>query len=201
MERNKVDNERDRRDYFRIDDISILKHTIVDANNVLTKDEMLFQQRKKRLTLKAKLESMTREMRPIHEMIAARSEKIAQYLSMIDKKLEIISDCMVSSELIEMEIEPSEINLGAGGISFLSNSPIMAGGLVEIELVLLPENNVVFSCAKVINCNRMDRAEKDKNNYKIAVEFIDMDEEVRDLISRHVIKKELDGVADRHNDI
>ncbi len=201
MARNKIGGEDDRRDYFRIDDISILKHTLIDEDNLLSKDEVLYRQRKKRLTLKAKLERMTREMRPLHKMIAARNEKIAQYLSVIDKKLEILSDCLVSSELIEMDIDPSEINIGAGGISFLSNAPIMTASLIEIELVLLPENNVIFSCAKVVSCTKTDAHLAEKNNYKIAVEFIDMDEGVRDLISHHVITKELEAVVGNHDGI
>ncbi len=192
MLKNKRTFSNERRNYFRIDDVSLLKIDVVDAEEQLIQREVRYQQRKKRLTLKAKLENITREMQPLHKMIAARNSKVAKYLGMLDKKMDLLGDCLVSNELAEMDIEPEEVNLSAGGISFYSSSPIMIASLLEIELVLLPENNIIFSYAKVVSCNKINKL---KNQYKVAVEFVDMNDDVRDLISHHVIKKEIDGVV------
>jgi len=190
MANNKFDVENDKRQYFRVDDISLIQHKVFDANN--ESNELAYEQRKKRLTIKAEFESMTREMQPVHKMIAASNSKVAQYLSMIDEKLDMLSDCLVRSEIECMaEDRPQEVNIGAGGVSFLSNSPVMVGCVLEMELVLLPENNVVFSLAKVVSCVKNETEKGEQNAYKIAVAFQDMKEEVRDLISRHVIKKEI----------
>jgi len=182
--------ENDKRQFFRVDDISLIQHKVFDANN--ESNELAYEQRKKRLIIKAEFESMTREMQPVHKMIAASNSKVAQYLSMIDEKLDMLSDCLVRSEIECMaEDRPQEVNIGAGGVSFSSNSPVMVGCVLEMELVLLPENNVVFSLAKVVSCVKNETEKSGQNAYKIAVAFQDMNEEVRDLISRHVIKKEI----------
>lgn len=196
MMSSKFDIENDKRHFFRVDDLTLIKHKVLDTDDAPVANEHAYQQRKKRLTLKARFESMTREMRPIHKMIAANNSKVAQYLSMIDEKLDMISDCLVRSEIEEMEEAiPQEVNLGAGGVSFCSHTPVMIGSVLEMELVLLPDNNVIFSLAKVVTCAKNETGSGDKNSYRIAVQFQDMDERVRDLISRHVIKKEIEAVV------
>jgi len=192
MANKKFGVENDKRQFFRVDDISLLKHKVVDANESHEDNELAYEQRKKRLTIKAAFESMTREMHPIHKMIAASNGKVAQYLTMVNEKLDMLSDCLVRSEIEDMvEDGPQEINIGAGGVSFSSNTPVMVGTVLEMELVLLPENNVVFSLARVVTCAKNEEATRELNAYKIAVAFQDMNEDVRDLISRHVIKKEI----------
>ncbi len=193
---NKFDIENDKRHFFRVDDLSLVKHRVIDADGSQEKNVHAYEQRKKRLTLKAKFESMSREMRPIHKMIAANNSKVAQYLAMIEKKLDMLSDSLVRSEIEEMkESTPQEVNIGAGGVSFMSSSPVMVGGVLEMELVLLPEHNVIFSLAKVVSCVKVEPGTAEKNNYRIAVQFYDMDEGVRDIVSRHVIKKEIEAVV------
>jgi len=202
MANKKFGVENDKRQYFRVDDISLVKHKVRDANKSHENNELAYEQRKKRLTIKAAFESMTREMQPVHKMIAANNSKVAQYLTMMNEKLNMLSDCLVRSEIEEMvEGGPQEVNIGAGGVSFSSNTPVMVGTVLEMELVLLPDNNVVFSLAKVVTCVKNETAVNEQNAYQIAVAFQDMNEEVRDLISRHVIKKEIEAmVLSQHQD-
>ncbi len=185
----------DRRDYFRIDDLSIIRYAIIENSIHPHESDILYQQRKKRLTLKAKLDSLTREMQPIHKMIASGNAKVAKYLAMIDRKLEMISDCLVYNELNTENNCLVPVNLGAGGISFDNKSPIMSGSMLELEIVLLPENTAIFSAARVVTCVKDESSTTDDNHYRISVEFIDMEENVRDLISRHVITREIKEVT------
>ncbi|HHO59275.1 MAG TPA: PilZ domain-containing protein [Thiotrichales bacterium] len=195
---DKFDIGNDRRHYFRIDDVSLLQYTVVEDDAVASEDDG-YQLRRKKLMLKARLETMTREMQPLHKMIAAKNSKVAQYLSMLDRKLDQLADCMVSSEIAEMRIESTPVNIGAGGLSFMNGSPIMNGTLLEVQLVLLPENNAIISYARVVNCAKIDIPAKEKKQYKIAIEFEGLDEEVRDLISRHVIARDIEAVAGRRD--
>jgi len=181
----------DRRDYFRIDDTSIVRYKIIENNTSPRDEDILYQQRKKRLTLKAKLDSLTREMQPVHKMIASSNAKVARYLAMIDRKLEMISDCLVYNELCAENNNPVPINLGAGGISFGNKNPIMSGSILELEIVLLPENAAIFSAAKVVACVKEESSTVDDSYFRISVEFIDMEEGVRDLISHHVLIREI----------
>lgn len=194
MAQKRFEHTDDRRDYFRVDDVSIVQYRVIDYDENINSD-VNYMQRKKKLTLKARLESMTREMQPLHKMISAGNGKVANYLSMIDKKLDMISDCLVCNELNKIDSPAIPVNLGAGGISFDSSSPVMNGSMMEMEVVLLPEKNIIYSMAKVISCTRNDPSSADDATYKVAVEFVDMDEEVRDMISRHVITREIDNVT------
>ncbi len=194
MAKKRMNIEDDKRNYFRIDDVSLIRHKVVDAAEGDLADDYAYQKKRNRCTLRARLESMSREMQPVHKMIASKNSKVADYLSMLDRKLMMLADCLLDDDCDSSVGEPQAINLGAGGVSFMNGSPIMVGGMIEIELVLLPGNEVIFSRAKVVTCEKQDNESRD-NKYRIAVEFTGMTDEVRDLISRHVIKKEIDNVV------
>lgn len=191
MAQNKFDVKNEKRNFFRIDDICLIKYRLVDPSREDGEDSS-YRQRVEKLTLRARLESMSREMHPVHKMIAAKNSKIASYLTMLDKKIDMLSEYLINTELDDEHGEPQPVNIGAGGISFMSASPIMVGGLVELEMVLFPGKHVIFSRANVVSCIKQEV--DDANRYRVAVEFVGMLDDVRDLITRHVIKKEIDSV-------
>ena len=84
------------------------------------------------------------------------------------------------------------MNIGAGGLAFYTSTPLMSGTLIELRLVLLPENTGVSSYARVVCCTRA--AESEGNGYRIAVEYENMDEEMRDIICRHVLTVERESI-------
>lgn len=189
--KRRFDTENERRDYFRVDDTARVCFRLRDPHLPLQEDTA-YQQRKKQFGLKARLDHLTREMQPVHKMIAAKNGKVARYLAMIDEKLDLIADSLVINEA-DVDGCAGEVNIGAGGIAFDSPRAVMAGNMLEMEIVLLPEQCVIFSAAKVIACNKQEQ--DGEARYRIAVEFVDMDDDVRDQISRHVIKREIAHVA------
>lgn len=195
MKHGEVKKEIDRRNYFRIDDVAILHYRIISdeepGNCHCDEDQLLID----KLTLKARFDSISRELLPLFRVIEAGSPEIAQYLSSIDKKLNLLSEYYVAIAMDDMDTSPQKVNLGAGGVSFSSSSPMMSGSMMELRIVLLPEHYGVFTYAKVISCVRISDDSTDKNNYKISVEFQRMSDDVRDIITRHVLNKEQQSIS------
>ena len=102
----------------------------------------------------------------------------------------MLSEYVIESEIENMDVKPQHVNIGAGGISFTAKKPLLAGAMMETRLILLPENTGVFSYAKVVSCSKLDEPHEDAHSYRIALEFIKMDDNVRDLITRHVLCRE-----------
>jgi hypothetical protein len=188
-------NGEERRGYFRIDDVALLHYRLIDGGEEDSgqSGKLLLE----KLTLKAKFDTVSRELQPLHHLISTSSPKIAHYLSALDKKLDILAEYLINTEMGAMGISPQAVNIGAGGVAFLSSSPIMSGALLEFWIVLLPENIGIFSYARVVSCTRT--SEKDITGYKIAVTFENMDEEVRDLICRHVLTVEREAISNKKN--
>ena len=189
MQQNHTDNQEDRRNYFRIDDVTILYYRQIregESAELEQSRQMIVD----RLTLKAKFESLTRELSPLSKSIAEGSPKLAQYLAAIDAKLNMLSEVLMDSAVDELHQKPQEVNISAGGLSFISESPMAPGTMLELQMVLLLSHVGIYSKAKVVFCKKESDDSEGNRNYRVAVEFVHMDEEFRDLITRHVLKRE-----------
>lgn len=189
MERVNPANKTDRRNYFRIDDVTILYYRVLSEDEDINQD-CLAQLSIDKLTLKARFESLSRELTPLGSVIGEANPKLAQYLAVIDKKLDMLSEVLLNSALDELNEEPKKVNISAGGLSFESSDPVELGSLLELRIILLPTYVGIYSHARVVSCKAEGDEADDEGMYKIAVEFIRMDEELRDLISRHVLSRE-----------
>jgi hypothetical protein len=195
MKHVQAKKDTERRNFFRIDDVAILHYSTISEEEMgdgqHDEDQLLID----KLTLKARFDSISRELQPLFRVIEAGSPEIAHYLASIDKKLNLLSEYYVDMAMGDMDMMPQKVNLGAGGISFLSSTPIMSGSMLEIRLVLLPDHQGVFTHAKVISCVRNCNDVADNHSYRISVEFKRMSDDVRDTITRHVLNKEQQSIS------
>lgn len=185
-------SQSERRDYFRIDDVTILYHKVLsgaDATDTNVADKLSVD----RLTLKARFDALNRELRPLQQTIKNDYPSIARYLEAIDKKIDMISEILVETEIDDMSTDPQVVNLSAGGVSFVSQQPMSNGSVLAIRVVLLPDNLGIYSRAEVISCNEF--VSDNTKSYKISVKFTDLDEEMQDLISRHVLSKQRESLG------
>ncbi len=190
MKQAHVLSDTEKRSFFRIDDVAIIKHRQVSEEHVTSEAYRHEQARVNKLTLKARFESMSREMQPLLKVIDKSHSKIARYLEALDRKLNLLSEYVIECEMEDMNIEPQHINIGAGGVSFASPCPVMVGSMLELRMILLPENTGIFTYARVVTCSKLDKKDDEQNQYRIALEFVNMEDDVRDLITRHVLFKE-----------
>ena len=184
--------DNDRRNYFRIDDIVYLSYRVVAWEEVRSAQKQDCSPAKHDFTIKANLDSLSRELQPLHNLIKSGNPDIAKYLATLDKKINLLAESLTKNteiEVDEVDIEPQQVNIGAGGLSWLSDKPVIIGAMLEIQMKLLQENVDIFSYARVLTCAELEKSAK-QQDYKIAVEFEFMDEDVRDLITRHILNKE-----------
>jgi len=179
----------EQREFFRIDDTAIVQFRTVSE----TEYQQLASATNDvpdKLTLKAKFDCLSRQLQPLHRTISSRHPDVAKYLSMLDTKLNMLTEQLIKDELDEVANSPQVVNIGAGGMSFSSDMPVMAGSLLELRLVLLPEMTGILTYANVISCVRSSSNDATGNEYQVAVQFERMKDEVRDIISRHVLTRE-----------
>lgn len=187
----KVNNtlDADQRNYFRIDDIVYLSYRVVSWEDARSSQIPGVGQARHTLTVKANLERISRELQPLHSLIRSQNSNVAEYLSALDKKINLIGEYLTENDEAEVDVEPQQVNIGAGGLLFVSDKPVIIGAMLELQMKMLPENTSIFSYARVVSCTEAtEKAEQQE--YKIAVEFEFMDEDVRDLITRHIFEKE-----------
>lgn len=184
---SKVLNEK--RDFFRVDDMAFLSYRIIswaEARLLQAPDSSLPVHKH---TIMANLDRLSRELQPIYNVIKVSNSNLAEYLSTLDKKITLLSDYIFKEDTTESDVELQQVNIGGGGLSFVSDEPIVENSMLELKMKLLPEETSISSYAKVIACNQNEK-ENGKQLYRISVEYVFMDDDVRDLITRHVFHKE-----------
>lgn len=182
-------NNIDKRKYFRVDDIICLTYKILSWADARDIKKMESDFPAHRFECKAKLDRLSRELQPLHKLIKENSPNVAQYLETIDNKISLLCEYLLDAESVDDETELQEVNIGGGGFMFVSDKPINDDAMLEVKIKLLPENYKIFSYAKVVSCDRADNG-AGIEQYKVAVEFKYMDEDVRNLITRHVLLRE-----------
>ena len=195
MKREQAKKAVERRNFFRIDDTAVLHYRVISEEDYASGLQADHRIMADKLTLKARFDSISREMQPLFRVLQAGSPDIARYLSSLDKKINLLSEHYVELIMGEMDMSTQEINLGAGGIAFTSPAPVMIGSPLELRMVLLPEHYGIFSYPKVVSCVRVTDHGDKGNAYKISVEFEHMGDDVRDVITRHVLGKEQAAIS------
>lgn len=179
----------DKRGYFRIDDMVYLSYRVVSWTEVRSSEMPGPSLPVQKLTFKSNLDRLSRELQPLYNMINRSNSNIAEYLNTLDKKINLLSNYLLEDEEDENDVEPQQVNIGGGGLLFVADKPVVEGAMLELKMKLLPEAMSIYSYAKVVTCVEFESEEKEKE-YKVGVEFEYMDDDVRDLITRHVLIKE-----------
>lgn len=117
---------------------------------------------------------------------ATINPKLWKLLCDINLKLDLILDRLSGNSEETTNAETREVSLSASGISFLTQDRFDLGDLIEVR-VYLPIHPPVW----VILYGHLVRI-SDANNgqQEVAVEFFDMDNEVRDVISYYTIRRQ-----------
>ena len=179
----------DKRKYFRIDDVAFLSYRVVSWGEVRSSEKTESALPVNKFTFKANLDRLSRELQPLHNVISSSNPNVARYLDTLDKKISLLSEYLLKDDEVENDVEPQQVNIGGGGLSFSSDKPVVFGAVLELKMKLLPEGTSICCYAKVISCAELEEG-AELQDYKIAVEYEHMDDNVRDLITRHVFVKE-----------
>lgn len=179
----------DMRKYFRVNDMVSFSYKVLSWADARLLQENTIKKPMHRFMIKTNLERLSRELQPLHKVINSSNSNVAQYLATLDKKISLLSECLLEDDEDDSEIEVQEVNIGGGGLMFFSEKAINVGAMIETKMRLMPEDRKIFSYARVVSCSRLED-QGPCQGYKIAVEFKFMDDDVRDLITRHVLLKE-----------
>lgn len=189
MKNIKKETVDDKRQFFRVDDIAYLSYRLLSWTDIRSSQKTDSIKYADKLTLKANLDRVSRELRPLYNVINTSNSNVAKYLSILDQKISLLSEFVLEDDEDIVNVEPTQVNIGGGGLSFIIDKTVPIGAILELKMKLLPEALTVRSYSKVVTCTQCISQDK-LDEYKIAVEFEDMDDDVRDLITRHVLVRE-----------
>jgi hypothetical protein len=98
-------------------------------------------------------------------------------------------------EISDAENQAAMVNLSASGIAFFTNDSLELGTPVEIRMMLLPSCTGIITYGEVIGNETVQTDEGDRN--QVRIDFTHLREEDRDMLIKHVIRKQGDMLRER----
>jgi len=177
--------EQERREYFRVDDSVSLSFQVVPESSLQDRLEHLDKGLDDEFTVMANLAVISQEMAGTLRKIEGESPETARYLKALDNKIDLMGRAFVawSSDLSDQPVDT--VNLSASGIAFQTPEPIAVGADIELKL-LLPSFTGLLIYGEVVACEKVDAPAP----YRVRVNFTHLREKDRDLLIRHILKRQ-----------
>ncbi len=174
--------ELERRQYFRIDDQVRLSWRLLspaEYGAILARPE---SERADPCSLVAQFHSISSQAAALLASIRKSQPEVAHYLTLLDKKLDLMGRLIEGANFAEGEGPNAEVNISAGGLAFLSDGPVTTGSHLDLRIILYPSFVCVHPYAEVVYCR-----EEQAGQYRIGAEFSVISEPEREALVRHVM--------------
>ncbi|WP_188860157.1 PilZ domain-containing protein [Marinobacterium nitratireducens] len=173
----------DRRQFYRIDHKVALEYRVVPESDVMTSARPYHFDVSPHFLLLGELQALDSETSHLLRKIGESQPDIAGYLKLINTKIDMIANSLVSQELTDTSgLRLKSINLSEGGLSFDSNQALRQGDYLALKLVF-PESHLgMLLYARVQRCAPI------QDGFHIAIEFFKLTESCRTLIARYILE-------------
>jgi c-di-GMP-binding flagellar brake protein YcgR len=182
--------EKERRRFFRIDDEVALSYRLASEEEAIA-DEKLQVTTDATLSLATELEKMNELSRIHFRHVEKESPEVARYFTFIESKITLLAQHLMKStdELFKKTTQP--VNISGSGILFTVDEALRAGDFIEIKFILRPSLASIKAFSRVVSCH------SEGELYRVAVEFNRLSDEDRDILIRHVVKKQMNDIREK----
>lgn len=191
-----ADEITEKRRYFRVNDTINLLHKVIDKNHVKVlshvSDDVLSN-----CSLASALEVLNQEARLLAPRLERRDPDLFEYLKLLDTKINLIAQVLTSQSEQFSEHDTREVSLSATGLAFSNETPVQEGEVLELRMLLTSCMAVIVAYARVVHCKDIS-ADNPERPYAVCVEYINMKEDDRELLIKHVVKKQLQQLRDKN---
>jgi hypothetical protein len=170
----------ERRQYFRIQDMAFIEAAPLRAEQTSIPE---YFPDFRSLSIKGELEKLEQQS---YELYRKLDDDVAlRLIGLLNQKLDIITQYLSMQDISETNLEPQQITISEGGVSFVSDSVYEVGQSVAIAIIFTPSYLPVFSSAQVVNCEKLS-----SDQYQLHCEFIQLAEPMRQKLAGHLLKQQ-----------
>ncbi|WP_172151177.1 PilZ domain-containing protein [Pseudomonas tumuqii] len=177
-----IQDEDDRREYYRIDDTIALEFTPLSGAEAQASDEL--HDSSPLFNLLSELHLLDFESQHLLRHISERDRTLANYLKVINKRIDLLGQAVAQSLLRDIGT-PRRVCLSEGGVSFTSSQNLAIGSHLAIKIVLMPQALGLLLRAKVIHCQALT-----EQQFEIGTEFEALTDAQRQLLARHILQRQ-----------
>jgi PilZ domain len=185
----------ERRRFFRIDDEVNLVYKKIDekaaAEPSYISDHIL-----NNCSLSAAIEMMSQESASLLNRLERNQPDVVDYLRLLDNKIDLLVQAIMMQGSQVTGKNTRNANLSAAGLAFESEEALNPGEYLEIKMTLVSCMAVIVTYGKVIYC-KLNPANDSQFPYVVGVDYINMKEQDRELLIKHVVKRQLQQIRDK----
>ena len=186
----------ERRRYFRIDDEVLLAWRVLDEHEIGRFRQGALRARIRRESVQELVFHLDTRLDALGEKLRAVDPAVREAIEILNRKLALIERLAMQGDETSAEDETAheltKANLSACGLAVHASAPAPIGACVAVDLILLPEYQQLELVGEVKTC----RDGHEPQPYRIAIEFLDLREEDRDRLARHVVRKQTERLRD-----
>jgi hypothetical protein len=186
----------EKRRYFRVNDTINLIHRLIDEDS-LERLSHISNDVLSNCSLKTALDVLAQDARSLMARLERRDPEICEYLRIMDTKINLIAQAITAENGDFSEQDSRDVVLSATGLAFYNQSEIKNGQLIELRMLLTSCMAVIIAYARVVQCRHNPEKNADQP-YEICVEYANLKEDDRELLIKHVVKKQLQQLRDKY---
>ena len=194
MSKNNVMKPEERREFFRVDDEVNLVYVKIDEKQVV-EGSYVSENILGNWPLSEALEKVAQESALLLHKLTKSHPDVVDYLKIIDNKIELLAQAMVMQSGQFNKNNIRNANLSATGIAFDSEEAFQEGDYLEIKILLVNSMAVVVACGKVVYCKNC-QSDEGRHPYTIGVDYVSIKDQDRELLIKHVVKRQLQQIRD-----
>ncbi|EIC28722.1 MULTISPECIES: PilZ domain-containing protein [Methylomicrobium] len=179
----------DRRRFFRINDEVDLYFRKIVAQEA-REDSYIDENVLTSAALPQIMAAVEREMDSLMARIEAARPETAEYLKLLNYKVDILAQCILNQSDLAREKNSYQVSLSASGLAFGSEQALSEGDFLELKILLPASRALVTTCCRVVQCRR-NPVKEQRYPYVVSVDYINMKEEDREVLVKHVVKRQL----------
>lgn len=186
----------ERRRYFRVSDTINLLHKIIDEHKIESLSHVSHDVLGN-CSLGSALDVLSQEAKSLGGRLERRDPDLFEYLKVLDTKINLIAQALMVRDDDFADHDKHQVSLSATGLAFSNKVPIESGAFLELRMLLTTCLAVIVVYARVVSCKNIAQENPD-NPYLIGVEYVNITEDDRELLVKHVVKKQLQQLRDKH---
>ncbi|MCQ8102670.1 PilZ domain-containing protein [Methylomonas sp. SURF-2] len=179
----------EKRRYFRVSDTINLLHRVVNEQQVNQRSHVS-QDVLSACSLSAALEALNQEAAAMAPRLERRDPEMFEYLKLLDSKINLIAQSFSPPQGEFTDHDKREVSLSAAGVAFTNAEALPVGTLLELRMVLTSCLAVIVAYGRVAQCKDIS-ADNPEQPFAVCVEYVNMKEEDRELLIKHVVKKQM----------
>lgn len=190
-------SENERRRFFRIDDEIGLEYELLSEEEYKKAPEELETIKQTPFSLSAEFATLNNDHYPLLNSIRNNDPDIAQYLELLNTKIDAINTQLLEEEVDDIEEHTYLVNLSASGIAFKCQEKLNDKQALKLSIILLPEKVgiVVYGRSE----DKLRSAEQTKNDIT-CINFEHLRYDDQELMIKHNLNKQMQQLRQRNEE-